>query len=314
MNRMPHAVLQTRATALAASAARPRAFRLATLRRVRLVVQVLTLVLVLAPLWWPRVFPGAAVYQGNYAASRLHLGGWSIPMSDPFTALCAMFGSRSAPGTLLLGAGIILALYVPVRGRAFCAFACPIHLVLELWDKALVTLRRRCEPIGERAPAGLNVGLAILLAAASAVVAMPVFEPVNPINALVRALQHLAFAGLWIVAGVMAVDAIAGRRVFCRHLCPMGGFYSAVHRAGAVAVAVNPDTCSGCRRCVEFCLAAPELAGAITRARAQRVVVPVQSAHCTLCFECAGACEQESIVLHPRWKKAGRAGRLSPQS
>jgi ferredoxin-type protein NapH len=305
---MTHAAAQPAAAVLAPSSAKGRMLPLAAMRRVRLLVQVAVLVLLVAPLWWPAVFRAPAIYQGNLAAGRLQLGGLAIPMSDPFTSLCVLLGSFSAPATLLMGAGIILGCYTLVRGRAFCAYACPVHLVLELWDKLLVKTGLCREGIGERGSRGLNVAIAFLLLLASAVVGMPVFEPVNPINALIRSLQHLAFGGLWLVAGVMVLEALAGRRVFCRQLCPVGGFYAAVNRAGVAGVAVDPATCTGCRKCTAFCLAAPELMNAIAQAREQRVVRPVESAHCTLCFECAGACEHQSVIFQNRW----RVGRLKP--
>lgn len=301
---MTETAAQCPAAALASTKARCGTWSLRAMKHVRLAAQLLALALLLAPLWWPLIFQAPSIYQGNIAASRLQLGPASIPMSDPFTTLCVLAGSRTVPVTLLAGAGLVLGFYLLVRGRTFCAYACPIHLVLELWDKLLVAFRIRREPIGEAGSRWLNVALAGLVLAASALAGLPAFEPVNPINTLIRSLQHLAFAGLWLVAAVMALEAVLGRRVFCRHLCPVGGFYSAINRAGVAGVAVDPASCTGCRQCTASCLAAPELIEAIARARQTRLRTPVDSPHCTVCFECAADCEHQGIVFSNRWRRS----------
>lgn len=285
------------------------------LARARIAVQLALLGLVSAPVWWPRVSTPPPLYQGNYAASRLTVGGWSVPMADPFTALTAFLASGTAPATLAVGALAIVGFYALVRGRAFCAYACPVHLVLEVWDKALTRLGVRRAAIGGRWPRGLNVAIAILLLAAAAIVRVPLFEPVNPVNALIRAVQNLAWPGLALVGAVMGLEAFGGRRVFCRHLCPMGGFYSAINGVGFAGVAVNPATCTGCRRCTRDCLAAPELGAAIQQAREPQAHRPVlvQSPHCTLCFDCATTCEHASIVFQNRWRRPHRSTAATAQ-
>ena len=186
---MTETAAQCPAAALASTKARCGTWSLRAMKHVRLAAQLLALALLLAPLWWPLIFQAPSIYQGNIAASRLQLGPASIPMSDPFTTLCVLAGSRTVPVTLLAGAGLVLGFYLLVRGRTFCAYACPIHLGLELWDKLLVAFRIRREPIGEAGSRWLNVALAGLVLAASALAGLPAFEPVNPINTLIRSLQ-----------------------------------------------------------------------------------------------------------------------------
>ncbi|MBM3879263.1 MAG: hypothetical protein FJ387_06025 [Verrucomicrobia bacterium] len=128
-------------------------------------------------------------------------------------------------------------------------------------------------------------------------------EPVNPINALLRSLQHVTAGGLGLVAGVLALEALTERRLFCRPLCPVGGFYGTINRWGAVGVAIDPATCTGCRQCATFCLAAPELEAAIGQARRAKVRAPVESAHCTLCWACARGCARGGIRVHHRWRR-----------
>ena len=311
---MNHAAAGCSAATSAPAQAKRAASLLRAMPHARLAIQLLTLALLLAPLWWPLAFRIPSIYQGNIAASRLQVGPASIPMSDPFTALCVVLGSRTVPATLFAGAGLVVGFYLLVRGRAFCAYACPVHLVLETWDKLLVALRIRRDNIGESWPGWINVALAALVLAASAVAGLPAFEPVNPFNTLIRSLQHLSFAGLWLVAGVTALEALTGRRVFCRHLCPVGGLYSAINGVGVAGVAIDPEACTGCRQCAAHCLAAPELIDAIVQARQTNVRAPVRSPHCTVCFECAAGCEHHGIIFWNRWgrEKATRPAGAAP--
>lgn len=289
-----------------AISAKVRAPSLQAWARLRVLIQVFILALVLAPRWWPFVFASPSIYQGNYAASQLRLGGWLVPMADPWTALSVWAGAGVLGGTFLIGALLIFVFYLLVRARAFCAYACPVHLVLEWWDRLVFKLGLRREPIGRDWPKWTNAAFAGMLLAASAAVGMPVFEPVNPINTLIRAFQHLAFGGLGLVGAVMLLELVAGRRAFCRHLCPVGGVYAAANQVGVAGVAVDPDTCTGCRRCTQFCLAAPELEAAIVRSQSKslRALVTVDSPHCTMCLDCASHCAHQGIVFQNRWARS----------
>jgi ferredoxin-type protein NapH len=267
-------------------------------------LQLVTLAVVLAPLWWPWLFKSACFYQGNFAASRLRLGSWTVALADPFAALCVIVSAQALPWTLAGGAWLVLGGYVVVRMRSFCAWACPVHLMLEYWDRLLIKPGWRREAIGSRWPVWSNTVLTALVLLAAAVVGQALWEPINPVNTLVRSLQRLALSGLGLVAAVLAVETLLDRRVFCRHLCPMGGFYAAAHRAGVAGVAVDPATCTGCGRCADFCLAAPELEAVIQQARQPGRLIPVglESPHCTLCLDCAVRCKHDGIVFHRRWR------------
>jgi ferredoxin-type protein NapH len=284
-------------------AASRRARALRWVARLRPVLQLGTLVLVLAPLWWPAISASLPIYQGTFAASRLNVPPLSVPLADPFSALSVMVASQAVPPRLALGAGLVLSLYVLVRARAFCAYACPIHLVLEGWDRVLLKRGIQRESIGARGWPGSAPLVTVLLLAASWAVGLPAYEPVNPVNTLVRCLQRLSLAGLGIVGGLLALEALAGRRVFCRHVCPMGGFYSALNRVGTVGLAVDPGACTGCRNCTVHCLAAPELDRAIDKARRVGSAPPVgvESAHCTLCLDCVSRCAHDAICFRNRW-------------
>jgi len=172
----------------------------------------------------------------------------------------------------------------------------------------------RREKIGAGWPWWMSLALAGAFVLAAAVFRVPVFEPANPINALVRAFQNCAWAGLGWVGAVVLLEVLAGRRVFCRHLCPIGGFYGAFNQVGVAGVAVVAESCTGCLQCASFCLAAPELESAIAEAGAPGATGKrsVESPHCTFCLDCLRHCNCQGIVVHRRWGDGASAPSSPP--
>ena len=62
-----------------------------------------------------------------------------LPLTDPFLFLQTLL-TRHVPETLaFVGVGIVIAFYIGVGGRSFCAWTCPVNLVTDL----AAWLRRR---------------------------------------------------------------------------------------------------------------------------------------------------------------------------
>lgn len=229
--------------------------------------------------------PAEGVFYGSLASSSV--GG--VTLLDPLAALQVAAASRDLAPALVVGALPVLVAYGLVRGRAFCGWVCPVNLLGE----ATNWLRRRLGiEVRERAvPRHAKLGVAAAVVALSALVGVPVFETFNPVGAVNRGLLFGALAGAWTLVAVLVCDLLWSRRVWCRALCPMGGLYEALGRAGQVNVAIDHDACVQCDRCKAVCLADPVI---LEPALSGEDVI-VRAGDCLACGACVDACPADAL-------------------
>ncbi len=229
--------------------------------------------------------PAEGVFYGSLASSSV--GG--VTLLDPLAALQVAAASRDLAPVLAVGVLPVLVAYGLVRGRAFCGWVCPVNLLGEATD----WLRRRLGiEVRERAvPRHAKLGVAAAVVALSALVGVPVFEMFNPVGAVNRGLLFGALAGVWTLVAVLVCDLLWSRRVWCRALCPMGGLYEALGRAGQVNVAIDHDACVQCDRCKAVCLADPVI---LEPALSGEDVI-VRAGDCLACGACVDACPADAL-------------------
>jgi len=156
-----------------------RVWRYLWLRRA---VQVGILLLFLGTVRWGWEVAGRPLLTGNLSASEL-LG--IIPMADPFAVLQIILTRHLPQAEVLIGAGIILLIYMILGGRTFCAWVCPLNMVTDL----AAWMRRRLG-VSDLFRISRNIrytvlALALLLSALTGVAA---FEWISPISMLHREL------------------------------------------------------------------------------------------------------------------------------
>lgn len=242
---------------------------------------------------------GLWIAKGTLASS-LTLG--VLPLTDPLIALQALLARHVLETTALVGAGLVLAFYLVVGGRAFCSWACPVNMVSDF----AVWLRRR---LGLKESLGLDRRLRLWLLlgvlAGSAGSGAIVWEFVNPVTMLHRGIVTGA-----ILAGGSAVVAAAAVLLFdlgvaangwCGHLCPVGAFYGLLGRGAIVRVrADNRAACDNCMDCFAVCperqVIAPALRGA------DKGIGPViASGDCTNCGRCIDVCAKQVFRFGTRF-------------
>jgi ferredoxin-type protein NapH len=239
------------------------------------------------------------------------LGGSSLLDTLPFTDLTltlqALVAGHVLGTTGLLGAGLLLALYGLVNGRAYCAWVCPLNPVTDLahW------LRLRLVPSGEGLKVGRQARLWLLagILAASAATGTIAWEALNPITALHRLLVFGIAAGTgtaWVlVAAVFLYDLAIAPRGWCSHLCPVGALQGLVGRAALLRVSARGRVrCDDCRACYHVC-PEPQVLPPALKGAAKGLGPVIANTDCTACGRCVDVCPEDVFTFTHRFD--GRA-------
>lgn len=240
---------------------------------------------------------GLWIVKGNLSSS-LTLG--VLPLTDPFL-LAQSFAVGAAPyREAVLGGGIVLAFYLLVGGRTFCAWVCPVNPVTD----AAAWLRRRLNLKSGRAPAASTrhwlLGFVLLAAFATGSLA---WEWVNPVSMLHRGLIFGFGLGWGIVGGIFLYDLLIASRGWCGHLCPMGAFYGLVGRFALLRVsAAKRRACDDCMDCFAVCPEPHVIRPALKAAGQDHPVILDRD--CTNCGRCIDVCGRNVFRVTTRFDRS----------
>jgi len=284
-----------------------------SLNVVRHIVQCLVIALFLSPLVAELLLgikPGDWWFYGTLSSSTIF---GSVVVVDPFAALESVAATRQPPtAQLLAGSLVILLVYGLIRGRVFCGWVCPVNLILEVVEFIARPLRRvfkrgrSTDRInrGSRSTDRINKGsrsidridrrTKIVVAAGvlllSALCGLPVFEIVSPIGSVYRGLVLGAYVGIWSLLAIVILEIFFPGRLWCRKLCPLGGFYQLIGRLGFLSVK-SKSGCTACGTCRSVCIADPSILDPVVRGKDN----VVRSGDCMLCGKCQGKCPQKLL-------------------
>lgn len=238
---------------------------------------------------------GFWITKGTLAAS-MTLG--VLPLTDPFV-LAQTLATRHAPeGLALIGAAIVLVAYLVFGGRSFCAWACPLNPVTDfaayLRRKFGITTTAKLRPEWRNY---LLVGVLLT----SAVTGMVIWELVNPITMLHRALVFGALFGLLPALAIFLFDLFVAKHGWCGHFCPVGAAYGLIGKVSLLRVAAPARAaCDDCMDCFALCpephVITPALRGGKTGASPV-----ILSGDCTLCGACIDACPERVFAFTTRF-------------
>ncbi len=239
---------------------------------------------------------GLWLLKGNLSASLILD---SVPLADPLLAVQTMLAGHQPYRTLLIGAAIVLLFYLLVGGRVFCSWVCPVNMVTD----AAAWLRRRLGIKTGRAPdAHTRFWLLGGLLAATAISGMLVWEWINPVSLLHRALIFGLWGSLLPIAGIFLYDLLVANKGWCGHLCPVGAFYSLLGRAALVRVsAAGRDACNDCMDCFIVC-PEPQVIRPALKREGQRHPL-ILSGDCTNCGRCIDVCDFQVFKMTHRFEQ-----------
>jgi ferredoxin-type protein NapH len=244
----------------------------------RRLVQFLVIGLIASPL------AGMTAFRGTLAAADL----FGLPLADPLAALQAVIAGRVVVPAFIISAILVTACYFMLGGRFFCGWVCPVNLLTELADK----LRSRLGGGGLTIPLAAKGWLLLLTIGVTAATGLPFFEMLSPIGMTGRAIAFKGWPALACLAGLLLIEVVLARRLWCRSLCPLGGFYALVGRYSPLRLRFHPSRCNGCGDCRDICpveeVLAPSLEQGATR---------IDSGDCTRCGLCIDSCTEHALTV-----------------
>jgi ferredoxin-type protein NapH len=183
---------------------------------------------------------GVWIVQGNINASMV-LG--LVPLNDPFVLLQSFVAGHLPEMTAITGALIVIAIYLLVGGRAYCAWVCPVNIVTDTahW------LKRRLRIKGSARLSATTrywlLGTALVVSAVTGVIA---WELVNPVSMTYRGLVFGMGAAWLVVLAIFLFDLLVSERGWC------GAFPVYGAETGASPIVLSPN-CTNCGRCIDVC-------------------------------------------------------------
>ncbi len=258
----------------------------------RRISQLGILALFLAGPWF-----GVWIVKGNLSSS-LTLD--VLPLTDPFLLAQSIVAGQWPYKEALLGGGIVLAFYLILGGRLFCAWVCPVNIVTD----AAAWLRRRLGLKGGKAPdARLRYWLLGFVLALAALTGTLAWEWVNPVSMLHRGLIF-GFGLAWgVIGGIFLYDLLIASRGWCGHVCPMGAFYGLLGRAAVVRVSAGRrGACNDCMDCFAVCPEPQVIRPALKAAGQDHPLILDQD--CTSCGRCVDVCGQDVFRITTRFDRS----------
>jgi ferredoxin-type protein NapH len=249
--------------------------------------QLAILALFLAGPWF-----GLWIVKGNLSSS---LTLQTLPLTDPYLLLQSLLTGQVPVSTAWLGAAIVIAFYLLVGGRVFCAWVCPVNVVTDAaaWGRRALKVRSGRAP--EPHTRHWLLGGTLLAAAITGSLA---WEWV--VSMLQRGLIFGMGAGWLVILGIFLYDLLVAGRGWCGHLCPMGAFYGLLGRWALPRVsAARRGQCNDCLDCFVVC-PEPQVIRLALKGR-DRATPIIQSANCTLCGRCIDVCNEDVFRLAARY-------------
>jgi ferredoxin-type protein NapH len=256
--------------------------------------QVLILALfALSPLLAP-LLGGVWIVKGNLSSS-LTLN--TLPLTDPFLLAQTLFTRHWPEATALTGAAIVIVFYALVGGRAFCAWTCPVNMVTD----GASWLRRRLNITSGRAPRReLRYWILAAVLLASALAGVTVWESVNPVSMMHRAIIFGGVSAWGAVAAVFLFDLLIAPRGWCGHVCPMGAAYHLIGSKSLLRVSARRSSaCNDCADCYAVC---PEPHIIPVPLKGKGGVTPlILTSECTNCGRCIDVCSKNVLTFTHRF-------------
>jgi ferredoxin-type protein NapH len=229
--------------------------------------------------------------EGSLSASRF-LG---FHMADLNGALQVMLAHKEILINLVIGVLTVLVLYMIVGGRSFCSWVCPYHLVSEIAEMAHLKLAEKGWVKDHKLHRGVRTLMFGVFSGLAFATGYTVFETINPVGILSRAMTYGTTLALVWIGVLLAVEVFYSRRFWCRYMCPVGLTYGMAGAVAPVRIRYTADKCFHEGKCRQVCLV-PHVLDMTKLSYASETTEPL-GPDCTRCAMCLDACPTGALTF-----------------
>lgn len=226
-------------------------------------------------------------FFGSLSSSTI----FGITIMDPYAALQVTAASLQFTTGLLIASLPALIFYGIVRGRAFCGWACPVNFMLEGLDWLRGKLHLKV--VAHALPRCTKMVVSVIVLVLCAITGKLVFEMFSPIAFLNRGLLFGVLIGSGVFVAIVIAELFWAQRVWCRAICPLGGFYEVLGEIGLVSVKMDAEKCIRCDECRKVCLCDPQILDGVLDRGAKHVT----AGDCMLCGKCVDLCPTDALSI-----------------
>ncbi|HMT13564.1 MAG TPA: NapH/MauN family ferredoxin-type protein [Aestuariivirga sp.] len=227
--------------------------------------------------------------EGALTASRFV----GFHMADLNGALQVMLAYKEVMLNLVIGTVTVVLAWWFVGGRAFCSWICPYHLLAEWAEWLHLKLVAMGWAKDHPFHRSLRAVLWFAFLALALVTGYTVFEFVNPVGIVSRALIYGPTIALLWVLFLLGIEVFYSRRFWCRYVCPIGLSYGITGAVSPLQVEYNLEKCLHEGECRKVCLVPHVLE--VTKMGYASDAFEYIGADCTRCGMCIDACPQNAL-------------------
>ncbi|MDP8033201.1 quinol dehydrogenase ferredoxin subunit NapH [Pasteurella atlantica] len=237
---------------------------------------------------------GVWILKGNYSSSLLFD---VIPLGDPLITMESLATGYLPTATSLLGVAIIVILYGLLGSKVFCGWVCPLNVVTDCaaWLRRKLGIRQSA-----KLSRNLRYGLLVIILVGSATSGLLLWEWINPVAALGRALIYGFGATIWLILAIFLFDLFIVEHGWCGHLCPIGATYGLIGAKSLLRIKVIDRTkCDNCMDCYNVCPEPQVLRSPLHGKKEESLIV--LSKDCISCGRCIDVCAEKVFKFSHRF-------------
>lgn len=240
--------------------------------------------------------------EGTLSGSRF-LG---FHLIDVFTTIEVFLAEHYLHINIIIGVSTVIIFYIFVGGRSYCSWVCPYGILSEIGEKWHNTLVAKKIIKDRKFDHRIRYFFWVIFLTLSFTSGYLVFESINVVGILSRAIAYgWSLTLIWVLI-VFAFEVFYSRRAWCTYICPIGTTYGLIGKISALRIEWN-DNCDHCMVCSDVCFENQVLE--ITKAkydkqREEKNITKeyITGADCTLCGRCIDVCHADALKFDFRLK------------